>query len=229
MTNQELKNKIITEFYQTGRIDGYYFGKKSYSKVNPLKYFIQTCLYKTNMLNAVGVQQNDFIEDCYQTAFFELANMDADKFIEIYNKSEIKGSKLIACTLRIIILKCFSRDKRNNNPNHALISKLGFASVFNSFNYQIQPIELNDEDSTDNSLILFDDIEESDFVQEYGFTPEELISELTPEAQFVFYKVLGKQRKGARSKADLQERKELFESIKEVKENLQKRKGFVND
>ena len=229
MTNQELENQILTDFYQTGRINGYYFGIKSNSKTNPLKHFIKSCLFKTNMLNAIGVQDNDFISDIYQTAFVELSNMDADKFIGIYNKSEIKGSKLIACTLRIIILKCFSRDKRNNNPSHSTVSKMGFASVYNSHNYQIQPIEVNDEDSISPTLILFDDVEETDFVKEYGFTPEELIGEMSDEAKFTFYKLLGKQKPGAPSKQRIMEKEELSEAIRGIKVNLQKKKGFYND
>ncbi|TFF34403.1 hypothetical protein [Mucilaginibacter psychrotolerans] len=229
MTNQQLKNQILTDFYQTGRIDGYYFGKKSTSKLNPIREFIKNCLYKTFMLQSVGVQDNDFISDCYQTAFLELAAMDAEKFIEIYNKSAIKGSRLIGCTLRIIVLKCFSKDRRNNNPNHSLVSKLGFGSVFNAGNYQILPMEVNDEDSDEPSLILFDEETESDFEREYGFTPEELIGLLSPEAKFTFYKQLEKQKPGAPSKERKSEKQELSEAIRGIKENLQKLKGFTND
>jgi hypothetical protein len=230
LTNQQLKNQILTEFYQTGRIDGYYFGIKSNAKTNSLKEFIKGCLYRSYLLENVGVQDNDFISDIYQTAFFQLAAMDADKFIEIYNKGKIKGSKLIGCTLRIIILKCFSQDRRNFNPKHALVSRLGFGSVFNPNNFQIKPMEnREDEDDETPNLIIFDDEGVSDFESEYGFTPEEIIDKLPQETQFVFYKLLGKQKPGAKSNQDKADKQQLIDDLQAAKQALEKERGISND
>jgi len=230
LNNQELKNQILNEFYKTGRIDGYYFGVKSTSKINPIKEFIKGCLYRSYLLENVGVQDNDFISDIYQIAFFELAAMDADKFIEIYNKGKVKGNNLIGCTLRIIILKCFSQDKRNFNPKHALVSRLGFGSVFNPNNFQIKPMEnRDDEDDETPNLIIFDEDGESEFESDYGFTPEEIIEKLPPETRFVFYKLLEKQKPGAKSKKDIADKEKLIEELKSAKKALEMERGIGND
>ncbi len=228
-TNEELKNKILSEFFTTGRIDGLYFGRKSDSKLNPLKNYINRALYRSFILENNGIQDNDFLNDIYSELFYHLSNVPADKFINLYNDGKVPGSRLIAYALRIIILKCFSKDKRNNNPKHALVSQLGFASAFNPNNYQIAPLENNDDEDYTPNLIIYDAEEETEFEADYGFTPEELINQMTSEEQFVFYKLLSKQKPGAKSKATIQQNEKLKESILNLKANIQIRKGIGND
>lgn len=222
LTNEQLKEKILIEFFTTGRIDGLYFGKKSNSNLNPLKVYIKNALYKSYILENNGIQDNDFISDIYMELFCNLQNIPADKFISLYNDGKVKGNRLIAYALRIIILKGFARG-RNNNPKHSLVLRLGYSSVFNVGNFQIKPLENDDTEDTTPNLIIYDTDEESDFEQQYGFTPEELISLMSPEEQFVFYKLLGKQKRGAQSTQNKLEKEQLINKIKSLKASIDKK------
>lgn len=222
MNNEELKEKILIELFNTGRIDGLYFGKKSNSNLNPIKVYIRNVLYKSYILENNGVQDNDFISDVYMELFCNLQNIPADKFIELYNTGKVKGNTLIAYALRIIILKGFARG-RNNNPKHSLVSRLGYASVFNAGNFQIKPLENDDTEDTTPNLIIYDADEESEFEQQYGFTPEEIISLMSPEDQFVFYKLLGKQKRGAQSSKAKMAKEQLINKIKSLKTMIDKK------
>ena len=226
-TNEQLKEEILIELFNTGRINGLYFGKTSTSKLNPLKMYIKNCLYKTYILENMGVQDNDFISDVYMELFCNLQNIPADKFIELYNQSKVKGTNLIRYALRIIILKGFAKG-RNNNPKHSLVNRLGFASVFNAGNFQITPLENDDTDNASSNLIIYDTEDESEFESQYGFTPEEIISHMTPEEKFVFYKLLGKQPRGAQSKESIKQREKLIEAVKQIKKKIEIKKG-LND
>ncbi|MCC8409894.1 hypothetical protein LJ707_13230 [Mucilaginibacter sp. UR6-1] len=223
MTNQQQKEQIINQFYRTGRIDGYYLGIKSKSKANPIKEYIKGCLYKSYLLQNNGVQENDFIEDIYQEAFLHLWNYDTDKFIDAYENSKIKGTRIIALLMRIIVLKCFAIDKRTNNPKSCLVSRLGFGSVFNTTNYSIPPLEsLSDGDTEPKQeLIIFDDADaKSDFETEYGFTPEQIIDHLSPEAKFVFYQLMGKQKPGSPSKERIKAKENMIEELEFLKHRI---------
>ncbi|GAA4907027.1 hypothetical protein [Mucilaginibacter defluvii] len=224
MTNQQQKEQIINEFYRTGRIDGYYLGIKSKSKENPIKQYIKGCLYKSYLLQNNGVQDNDFIEDIYQEAFLHLWNYDTDNFIDAYQNSKVKGTRIIALLMRIIVLKCFAIDKRTNNPKSCLVSRLGFGSVFNTTNYSIPPLEsLSDDDGQEKQLIIFDDAEaQSDFEAEYGFTPEQIIEQLSPEARFVFYQLLGKQKPGSPSKERKQAKEDMIREMQVIQNQIKK-------
>ncbi|MES2062752.1 MAG: hypothetical protein V4456_12580 [Bacteroidota bacterium] len=234
-TDEQLKEEILTTLFNTGKIFGYYLGKFSKSRVNPLKRYIKLKLYRSFLLENSGIQANGFIDDIYSELFYHLSNIPTEKFLHLYHYGNGNGKSLIATALRIIVLKCFAQDKRNNNPKHSLVSHLGFSSVFNANNVRILPVEndaeLNDEDKPDSEppLILYDVEETSEFEQDYGFTIEELISYMTPEEKFVFEKLLGKQKPGAPSKERKEEKEKLSEAIRGIKENLQKQKGFRND
>lgn len=233
--NEQLKQEILKELFNTGKIYGYYLGKFSKSRVNPLKRYIKLKLFRSYLLENSGIQGNGFENDIYSELFYHLSNIPTEKFLHLYNYGAGKGKSLIATALRIIVLKCFAQDKRNNNPKHSLVSRLGFSSVFNANNVRILPIENENElkeDENDNeepSLILYDLEEETEFEQEYGFSVEELLSYMTPEEKFVFDKILGKQRPGAKSKADLAERQHLSETIRGIRTKIELKKGLRND
>src|SRR6478735_9261500 len=114
-SNEEFKQEILIELFNTGRINQMYFGKTSKSGLNPLRTYIKNKLYKSFILENTGVQNNGFDEDLYMELFVNLQNIPAGRFIELYNQSKVPGTNLLRYALRIIILKGFARG-RSGNP-----------------------------------------------------------------------------------------------------------------
>jgi hypothetical protein len=222
-TNEELKQELIEMLFTTGRLNGLYMGKSSKSKLNPLKVFIKNKLYKSFILQ----QHNGFADDLYSEMFVNLCNIPADRFVELYYQSTIPGTNLIRYALGILHFKGFAKGR--NNPNHSLVGKLKFTSSFDSSNYSIQPMENNSDDDESDNLIIYDLDEETEFEADYGMTVEEVIDMMTTEERFVFYKLLGKQKKGAKSKADLAEKANFIVSLKEIKKRIEFKKGLNDD
>lgn len=215
---EDLKQKILIELYNTGRVNGLYFGRTSKLKVNPLKKYIEICLFKNFMLQ----NGNEYLEDCYQELFLQLQKIPTDKFIELYLESD---TRLISYILRVALLKLFAVDKRTNNPKHSFAKHLNYASVFNRDNYKINHLEIKeDDDVEDNSrtLIVYDAIEDGDeFETDYGFRIEDIYLLMTPEQRFVFEKVLNNKKRGKPSAADQLQKQKLFDDIKQIKEYIE--------
>lgn len=218
---EDLKQKILIELYNTGRVNGLYFGRTSKLKVNPLKKYIEICLFKNFMLQ----NGNEYLEDCYQELFLQLQKIPTDKFIELYLESD---TRLISYVLRVALLKLFAVDKRTNNPKHSFAKHLNYASVFNRENFMINHLEVKDEDNpphTENSfktLIIYDAVEEGDeFEKDYGFRMEDIYLLMTPEQRFVFEKVLNNKKRGKPSAADQLQKQKLFDDIREIKEYIE--------
>lgn len=215
---EDLKQKILIELYNTGRVNGLYFGRTSKLKVNPLKKYIEICLFKNFMLQ----NGNEYLEDCYQELFLQLQKIPTDKFIELYLESD---TRLISYILRVALLKLFAVDKRTNNPKHSFAKHLNYASVFNRDNYKINHLEIKeDDDVEDNSrtLIVYDAIEDGDeFETDYGFRIEDIYLLMTPEQRFVFEKVLNNKKRGKPSAADQLQKQKLFDDIREIKEYIE--------
>jgi len=217
-TNEQIKQELIIQLWETGRIDGRYFGKTSKSKKHPIKEYIRNLLYRNFLL-----QDNEFLEDVFSEFILQLNLIDADKFVAIYNESP---NKLIAYSLRIIALKCFAKDSRNpDNYKHSLVRNMAYGSVFNNSNYSINSIEnIPDEDDFDSkreSLVIYDIEEEADdFLYQYGFTIEEFLSLLPEEDKAFFYQLAGKNTKrGKPTNEFLAKKQALFNKIKALKEN----------
>lgn len=218
-TNEEIKQELIIQLWETGRIDGRYFGKTSKSKKHPIKEYIRNLLYRNFLL-----QDNEFLEDAFSEFILQLNLIPADKFVAIYNESP---NKLLAYSLRIIALKCFAKDSRNpENYKHSLLRSLAYGSVFNSSNYSINSIENVPEDESDDnrrdSLVIYDIEDEADtFLNDYGFTIEEFLTLLSDEDRAFFYQLAGKNTKrGKPTNAFIAQKKALFEKINAIRGGL---------
>lgn len=107
--NEKLKEKILIELYNTGRINGYYFSKTSKSKENPIKGFISK--YLAQWYKIYGEHQHYYIEEIYSVLFVELFNKDADLFVEYFADNTVK---LHGTCLDIIKYKGFYKLYVNN-------------------------------------------------------------------------------------------------------------------
>ncbi|TWR26918.1 hypothetical protein FPZ42_07740 [Mucilaginibacter achroorhodeus] len=223
--NEALKNKIIIELYNTGRIDKRYFGQlsKSTKPANQLKKYIEIQLFKNMMYKP----DSEYLDDCYQELFLHLYKIPTDRFIELYN---LGNNVLMSYILRIIVLRLFSVDKRTMNPNHSFAKALNFTSVFNRNNAMINHIEvMSDEpdfNTNENVLVIYDSQETIDaFESDYGFSVEELFDHMTPEQRFVFYKLTEgcalvepfQKKKGRKSLEEIAVKNELFRDVNELR------------
>jgi|GEM_PF-3276083 len=215
-SNEQIKQELIIQLWETGRIDGRYFGKTSKSKKHPIKEYIRNLLYKNFLL-----QDNEFLEDVFSEFILQLNLIPADKFVSIYNESP---NKLTAYSLRVIALRCFSIDSRNpDNYKHSLVRNMAYGSVFNNSNYSINSIEnIPDEDDFDSkreALVIYDiEDEVDDFVCQFGFTVEEFLSLLPEEDKAFFYQLAGKNTKRGKPTNEFKERKKaLFDKINAIR------------
>lgn len=228
-TNETRKSQLITELYNTGCFKGLYFGK-AVTK-NPIKAYINSCLYKQRMTNSP-----ELLDDCYNECFVHLQSMKPDKFCALYDEAP---AKVIAYALRIISLKCFAEDPRYQNPKHSLIQSLRFASasIGTSTGY-ICPCDVNETDldlATYNCMgtgglganaynrphtATSHDHDPDEFEQTYGFTLESLISKLDDAERVTFYNMTGSKVRGKVSNADKAKRSLLTNKLLTLKQQL---------
>lgn len=214
--SQELrKERILTEMYKTGRLGGLYFGKTSRSKENPIKMYINSCLYRHRI-----TFDADLVDDCYQEAFMHLWAMSPAKVCDLFDTSP---KKLQATTLMIISLKCFAIDPRYSNPRHSLIQGILFASSFSGAMWIDSSEEFMEmegsvyEGDWNSKKILTDEPDLCHFTEEYGFSPEDILEVMTAEQREIFYSILGKQPRGKQSTARKQAREQLHQDINQLK------------
>lgn len=221
----ERRDKILTEFYETGRIDGLYFGKsarKTNNVTNPVKTYIKQQLTRNN------IKDDSLIDDVYNELFVELYKKEAAEICAIYDEAP---SKLIATALRIIVLKNFTIDPRYGNPNHSFIQRTMFGSIeggavsLNSdeeFSFtQGFNVEYDNPKAIKEVTLVDKSLEPENFCKRYGFNIEELLDRLSPEDLQAFYGILGKQPRGKSSDAKKVSREALFNRIRDIKEALQ--------
>jgi len=222
-----LKNKVLTEFYNTGRVDRYYFKKQSNNKVNPLKHYISNWLKVYGIFNT----QHDYIDDFYQMLFVELWRMDDKKFADKFFKDgkDLNIVKLCGYACTIIKLKGFYRLTKLVNgeeriyPKHSLMTYMLHGSALAHDALSISPIEKElDEDDKDQAseMVLYQQEDEDTFFDQYNFTVEDILERLTPDEKQTFYEMIGTQPKGKRSKETLLKRELLSKKIKDLKEKL---------
>lgn len=226
---EKRKDVILTDLYKTGRLDGFYFGRDSKSKKNPIKHYIKSCMFKQRI-----DPDESLIEDCYNEMFENLCKKPAYKICEIYDESP---KKLIATALKIIALKCFAIDPRYNNPRHSFIQSTfhnsakseNAVNIFDVDTLKDNQVEDNraynnkngkDKRSYDQSLLKDKSHDPSDFFNAYGFEIEDLIERLNPQQRADFYECIGKQKRGKVSAPVQAKRDELFEIIKELKNKM---------
>jgi len=209
-----IKNEVLTMLYNTGRINGLYFGRKSRANHNGIKGYINLWL-KRFKLDTID---NDFCNECYNTVFVQLFNIKPEKIVEIVKESP---NKLIAIACKIVLRHCFSRKP---NPNSSGI----VWNIINNSSYgniQINTSEiLEDIDAGDyhSSIILVDDEEEEDsFEKKYNFSVEDILEQMTEDEKDFFYQQLGRQSVGAPSKEMVQKRNHFAERMKEIKLKLE--------
>lgn len=216
-TDEEVKNDVLIQLYNTGRIDGKYFGIESKSKENPIKGYINMRL-KANGLDNPDME---YCNECYQTVFANLWKKPAEKIVEIVKESP---NKLTATALVIVVRQCFAMKPNPNNSGiiHQLLNQSSYR------NEQISTSEIvegEDGDNTGQPLIIFDTEDVNEFNDNYGFTIEDVIERMTEEDKVFFYKLLDKQRVGRPSAKAVQERKELYSRINNIKKQIENEKN----
>ncbi|WP_316797304.1 hypothetical protein [Pedobacter agri] len=222
---QGLKEKVLTEFYLTGRVNKWYFKKQSNSKENPLKHYIKNWLKVYGIFNT----QEDYVEDFYQMLFIELWRMTPEKFAETFFKDgkDLNVVKLCGTACLIIKLKGFYKLTKLVNgeervyPKHALMTYLMHASSLNHNDENvISHHENGNSEGGSNELIIYDVEDENLFFDQYSFTADDIISHLTDEEKQTFYGMLGKQPTGKISKEIQLKRDLLSIKLNELKNKL---------
>lgn len=210
-TNEEIKQDVLTSLYQTGRYNKLYFGRTAKVKINPLKLYIERFL----KINKIHLDGNELCDECYQTAFYFLSRKPAEWFIEILNESP-NGSKLIATTCFIIKTQCFAV-KANPKYSGLIFNILNISSYGN---IPVSTSEILNDDSNDNSggIIIYDEDEPDEFESQYNVDIENLIDELAPEEQSLFYMIIDKKSKRGKPTKQIQEDKQvLYQKLLELK------------
>lgn len=172
------KEKILMDYYLTGRIEGLYMGKKSKVKKNPVKEYIKMRLANFGLYN-----EYELIEECYQTLFLELFKYNLDKFTAMMERSP-NGKELQMMSCRILVFTCFTK----KGLVHNILNKSSFGNV------QISTNENYDEDSNDNLLIIYDEQDADVFQMKYNLSIEELLESMTNEDREYFYTLTDKKR-----------------------------------
>jgi hypothetical protein len=212
-SNEEIKTEVLTMLYETGRINGLYFGRKSRANHNGIKGYINMWL-KRFKLDQI---ENDLCSECYNTVFFQLWNIKAEKIVEIVKESP---NKLIAIACKIVLRHCFSK-KPNPNSSGIVWNILNNSSHGNIEINTSEVLEDVERGNCHSSIILIDDDVEDDFGKQYGFSIEDIIELMSPDEKQFFYEQLGKQSVGKPSKEMVQKRLAFAERMKEVKKELE--------
>ena len=213
-TNEEVKADVLIQLYNTGRIDGNYFGIKSKSKANPIKGYINNFLKKNNLADT----DLELCEECYQLTFQHLWNKSAEKIVSIIKESP---NKLTATALRIVINQCFSI--KPNSKSSGLFHNILEKSSKDNVEIKAVENESNREDGDHQyfeSVIIYDGEDVNDFTEQYGFGIEEIIERMTPDDKEMFYNQLDKQSVGRPSAKTVAERKELYARINQIKKQI---------
>ena len=216
-TNEQIKEEVLLDLYNTGRINGEYFNIKSKSKANPIMGYINRFL----KMNGLTDPSLDLCFECYQTVFQHLWQKSADRIVEIINEAP---SKLTATALRIAINQCFSI--KPNSGSSGIFHKILDKSAHLNNSVQINTNENKDDDDNESNqsstLIIYDEADpESDFEKMYGFTIEDVVARLTDEEKEFFYYQLETQKVGKPSKATVDQRKALYKRIIEIKKQIE--------
>jgi hypothetical protein len=218
-SNEQIKEEVLLDLYQTGRINGEYFSIKSKSKANPIMGYINRFL----KMNGLTDPSLDLCNECYQTVFQHLWAKTADKIVSIINEAP---SKLTATALRIAINQCFSI--KPNSGSGGVFQKILDKSAFQIGNAEINTNGYHkDEEDDENvkfpTLIIYEDASDliSEFEELYGFTVEEVIERMTPAEKEFFYYQLQTQRVGKPSKTTVDQRKALYNRIIEIKKQIE--------
>ena len=203
LTKEQIKNKVLTGFYNTGRVNGYYMTKFSSSKENPLKYYISGWL-SSNDTMCVPNTKDQYIEDFYQMLFLHLFKITDEKFCDGgYNRNgkwvvgffkangDLNVRKLCATACLIIQRQGFYKDKIKGYSNQSLITSLMHASSFNASNSVVNQIENFDEANIDEK-ILREELSIDGFVHDFSSTPDEITSQLSDEDFDLFQRCVGK-------------------------------------
>ncbi|WP_428329027.1 hypothetical protein [Mucilaginibacter sp.] len=162
MTNEEQKNKILTDYFNSGRlkvkIDGYYKGKLHISRY-------------TKIAEEIELQ-----------VWLELSKYPADKMVERYNRNP---NSLEA--LAVTISKYQMMHKRNNpdSPNNSFGTKLIFGSNYFSGDYISATDSYSETNETgDYTGIPIADVEDNNYFRDRDNSPDrqaEIFKRLTPE------------------------------------------------
>ncbi|WP_316736260.1 hypothetical protein [Pedobacter aquatilis] len=111
LTNKQIKDKVLTDLYLNGSVNGVYMKKHSNSKVNGLKFYISRWFKHFGVFQTMDL----FIHDIYQLIFVELAKIDDDKFINTYFEDGILNvNKLCATACLMVKRKAFFKLYREN-------------------------------------------------------------------------------------------------------------------
>lgn len=227
--NTATKERVLDDLYRTGRIEGKYFGKVSKNTINPVRAYIEACLWRCRL-----PFDADLVDDCYNEGFLHLAKIEAAEFVAMYSESP---GKVIATLLKIIRLKCFAVDPRYGNPKHSLVQGILFTSSFNGA-AEIKSSDEYDIDNTPESNFgqfvnehyytpIQNDEEPDEFEQKFGFSIETILERLTTRERRTFYAMLGKQPRGKASAIKLSERARLSLKLLRIKAELEAMEGEV--
>jgi len=218
------KERIISDLYITGRINGLYFGKSSKNTINPVKQYIENCLYKTR-INFDA----DLVDDCYNEGFAHLQKIEPLKFMEMFYESP---SKVIATLLTIIRLKCFAVDPRHGNPKHSLVQGILFASSYcgsaqirSGDEYDIDDHfeeQAGRQDADNFHAPITQDDEPDGFETQYGFTIEDILDRLTKRERKTFYEMIDKKQRGRLSADKIRSRTTLCVKLMALRKELNK-------
>lgn len=217
-TPEEIKNEVIIDFYEDGKINGFYMAKKSNTPLNPFKEFIK--LRINWKYNDHPELREELCEECYQTVFQHLWKISAVKIVALL---KLSPRWLMATAGTIMLRQCFSL-KTNKGGDIAIGSSGVVQRILhlNSItNEHVNTIETTDNDDGVNAgkpLIIVDDaFETSDFETIYGFGIEDIIERMTEEDKSLFYQQLNKQSVGRPSAKTVAQRKELYARINQIK------------
>lgn len=205
LTNEQLRDKIITEFYLTGKVNGRYMKGMPKGNINPFKEYIRKKLREN--FTIINDAEN-YIEDCYQLTFELLLKQyrDAEKFIgDLFKDGEFDYQQFTATACRIMLMNCIYPNK-SGNPNRKLIHQLLHGSSLNKLNAEF------------NASIVDDNQEIDEYLIDYRITPDFVKEHLTKDELVTFNMMLRKETKYYYNTTNPTYRA-LAERIREIKRN----------
>ena len=160
LTYDQIKDKIVTEFYKTGKVEGIYMNAKSTSKQNAFKKYISM---KLGQFYKIYNEQQEYLDDLYQLTFELLWKIPTERFINSFfdSKGEFIHSKFTATACLIVQRKGFNKMPNGSNKS-SLMTNILFASSYDDDNIQINT-SFDDRQKIDEYLI---DYINPDFIEE---------------------------------------------------------------
>ncbi|WP_164108236.1 MULTISPECIES: hypothetical protein [Sphingobacterium] len=199
------RDEIITELWETGRINGLYMGIYSKSKENPIKVYIKRWL----VMKGIKTNLNEMIDDFYSELFVHISKIKAESVTD-KNGKVMKGIVELAENPRHLtamicwIAKCqlfLERTEKKKHPNVSYFEKTDFNSLnrINSNGIELD-VFVEEEDKEEDY---------SNFKRDYNITVEEVIEQMTPEELELFNEVAFKKGRILKAEKTAWENKEI--------------------